>query len=86
MSDFYDQPGWKDLIASGGIVGSPDAPPPVADVIIGPRINGLNEPMHYGSYIRLVMEVDGKSKTFRISEGCAEEILAILKGLLEEND
>lgn len=79
-----DQPGFADLIASGGIVGDPDPGPPTANISAMGRCNGLGEGLPEGSYVRVAVacEYHGTHEHYRLSVGAAENLLAELQGCL----
>ncbi len=77
-----NEQGYRDLVASGGFAGSPDAPIPTAEVVAGGPVNAFGEAVDVADYALLT--VAGVCRV-RISLGAAEVLAAELLGVVERH-
>ena len=79
-----DERGLEDLISSGGIVGSPDAPPPICEILVPHVCNGMGESYPYGDYVKVHVGIEREQKWLRLrmSKGAAQLLVAELQGIL----
>jgi hypothetical protein len=50
------------------------------------RCDGMGELNRSGSYVKLVFHDCGENVYLRISEGCAQNLIAAIQGSLDQND